>query len=219
MGAVVGGIVGGIFGGGIGGLLGGALNSITGGLVNKLVDAFGLDDVLQGVVNLAGDFLNKGINSLIDNSFLPDFLKDAAKDVVGNVIGSFQETISPEAQEAVDRNLGEGVSNYVDDIIESIKDELSGGEHRKESGGGREGGHWLIALAKAMGKVAGEQVERMEMLQNELADIDQEEEASEFIQKNAELTATSQLFKMTSESMNTVLKSLGEGLSAIARKQ
>jgi hypothetical protein len=76
---------------------------------------------------------------------------------------------------------------------------------------------WLMAFASLMGKVLNNISEQMMAKAREIdAAAEQEKPANEL---TAELTALSQLFKMVSEAVNNVIKSVGEGNSAMARKQ
>lgn len=76
---------------------------------------------------------------------------------------------------------------------------------------------WLMVFAKLMGDVMNNIAEQMMDKAKEIdAAAKNEEPANEL---TAELNALSQLFKMVSEATNNVIKSVGEGNSALARKQ
>jgi ribosomal protein S11 len=49
--------------------------------------------------------------------------------------------------------------------------------------------------------------------------MDSKENPEEFAQMQAEFQAESQMFKMFQEAISTMIKSIGEGLSSVARKQ
>ena len=93
-------------------------------------------------------------------------------------------------------------------------------------------GSWLVALASMLGKMADRLgdaiVKQAELIDNEMnrqAEVRNESkgkksvEDSNLTQLNAELTAMSQQMKMLQESISTIIKSIGEGNSSIARKQ
>ncbi|MCG7992981.1 MAG: hypothetical protein JAY99_11355 [Candidatus Thiodiazotropha lotti] len=97
-------------------------------------------------------------------------------------------------------------------------------------------GSWLVALAKAMGEMTGDHLQKMMQAQDRMEDskVDdadlkgkseeeqsqiKQEKGKEFTQAQAEFQAESKLFAMCSEATSTVLKSVGEGLSSMARKQ
>lgn len=215
MAGAIGGLVGGIFGGG--GLVGGMLNNLVGNIVNDLVDKFGLDDVFQAVTNLVGDLLQTGLNSLIDSLPIPDFMKDGAKAVVADAIGGEQEEVRGEVQGAVDEELGGSFSQIIDNIMEQVKANMD--EEAEKSVGTGTAGNWLMVLAKAMGEVSGEHLQTMVDSSREMASLTGEGQEKEFATVQAEMTGASQIFKLTQESISTVLKSIGEGLSSVARKQ
>lgn len=211
MGGVVGGLVGGIFGGG-GGILGGVMNSVLGNIVNDLVDQFGLTDISNALNNLAADLLQTGLNAMIDNLPIPGFLKDMAKDVIGNIVDQARNNVSSEAQSAVNEELGgtvgDIVGNFLDFVQESMEDEVQGGE-----------GNWLVALAKALGEASGKHLKNMVELGEKMGGMDATEDEEAFAETQAMFQAESQIFKMFQEFIATMIKSIGEGMSTIARKQ
>lgn len=215
MGGVVGGLVGGIFGGG-GGILGGIVNNLVGGIVGDLVEKFGLDDIAQAVTNLAGDLLQNGLNSIIDNLPIPDFMKEMAKDLVGDVIGSEQEAVNPEAQCAVEEELGGTIEDIINNVLNNIREDMQA--ESKESGEGGEG-NWLMILASALGKASGAHLKNMVDLGKKMGDMNAEDSPEAFAETQAEFQAASQIFKMFQESISTMIKSIGEGMSSVARKQ
>jgi hypothetical protein len=108
------------------------------------------------------------------------------------------------------------------------------GEDDKKAKNGS--GSWLVALAKAMGEMTGDHLQKMMQAQDRMEDskVDdadlkgkseeeqsqiKQEKGKEFTQAQAEFQAESKLFAMCSEATSTVLKSVGEGLSSMARKQ
>ena len=216
----LGGLVSGLLGGG-GGILGGLMSSMLGGVINKLVDQFGLGEITQAVTNLAGDFLKEGLNSIIDSLPIPDFMKDAAKSVVESAIGSEQAEVSGEAQDAVNEELGGPVNDVVQTVLDFIKSEMQEESEESSEGSGGEGGsgNWLMILAKAIGKTAGEHLKNMIELGEKMGAMDSEENPEAFAETQSEFQAASQIFKMFQEAIATMLKSTGEGMSSVARKQ
>lgn len=109
-------------------------------------------------------------------------------------------------------------------------------EKAKSEGCSSGAGSWLVALAKAMGEMTGNHLQKMMQAQDkmeasEVTDAElkgksdeekskiKQEKGKEFTQAQAEFQAESKLFAMCSEATSTVLKSVGEGLSSMARKQ
>lgn len=89
----------------------------------------------------------------------------------------------------------------------------------KESGG--EGGSWLVAMAKALGSMLGEKAGKMVETSKEMEKYtgDSPEDAKQFSMLQTQFQAESQMFSMLSNTISTALKSIGEGLTANARKQ
>ncbi len=94
------------------------------------------------------------------------------------------------------------------------------------AGGAKKG--WLHAIAQAMGDAQGKLAARMVGLSQTLSNLagpasgkgpGAEQAAKEFQVAMTDFQATSQLFSMTSNASSTALKSIGEGMTAVARKQ
>lgn len=77
---------------------------------------------------------------------------------------------------------------------------------------------WLVAIAKAMGKMLGNQAQRLVDLTNEMSKHTGKNDAQEFQQINAEFSAQSQMFGILSNSFSNSIKTIGDGLTTIARK-
>ncbi|WP_129137011.1 hypothetical protein [Luteimonas sp. YGD11-2] len=74
---------------------------------------------------------------------------------------------------------------------------------------------WLHAIAKALGEKVGELAESMVKNADKVGSKNEKEATA----ASAQLTADSQLFSMYMNALSTVLKSIGEGNVAMARKQ
>lgn len=77
---------------------------------------------------------------------------------------------------------------------------------------------WLVAIAKAMGKMLGNQAQRLVDLTNEMSKHTGKNDAQQFQQLNAEFSAQSQMFGILSNSFSNSIKTIGDGLTTIARK-
>jgi hypothetical protein len=89
------------------------------------------------------------------------------------------------------------------------------------SGSGEVKGNWLVMLAKAMSKVQGEHLNKMLITSDTTAKSTGEGETSrqDFLDAQGEFQAESKFFGMASEATTTAIKTIGDGLSSIARKQ
>jgi hypothetical protein len=100
----------------------------------------------------------------------------------------------------------------------------------------KKGKSWLVALAEAMGKIASEHLGKMLDAQAEMeaSSTPQEEldkmsdkdrltqekkDSEEFTIAQSKYQAESKLFSMATEATSTALKSVGDGLASLARKQ
>ncbi|MCF6211509.1 MAG: hypothetical protein L3K24_12765 [Gammaproteobacteria bacterium] len=210
MGAAIGGLVASV--------VGSAVSSVVGSMLSSMISNFGGGNIAGALANAFMGALGNALNSVIDNSPLPQFLKDAAKDVIGNVIGGNQQATTPEAQDAVDNEYGDMLDNISQGICKDAAEKAEG----------KEGGNWLVALARGLSEVQVKfldaAMENMDTMKNNSVDEtkskkDQAEDRQEFIQAQSEYQANMQMFNMMANMTATSLKSLGEGLTAIARKQ
>jgi hypothetical protein len=117
---------------------------------------------------------------------------------------------TPEAQSAVEESdAGQSALSLATQTARDL------GKKADEEGG--EGMNWLVALAGALGEMQGEFLD--EAMQN-LETMDKNKKDSEkFIKAQNEFTANMQMFSMMANSSSTALKAVGEGLTALARKQ
>ena len=79
-------------------------------------------------------------------------------------------------------------------------------------------GNWLVMLASVLGKTAGKHLKAMLDTGERIGALDSKEDPELFAQYNAEFQAEAQMFKIVQESISTMVKSIGEGMSTVARK-
>lgn len=108
--------------------------------------------------------------------------------------------------------------------------------NKGNAGGNKRAMNWLAAIAEALGKIQGDTAARMVKLVDELNTnseaygalagndspwaVDKKASlAAEANVLNARLQGEGQMFKIQSETTSTVIKSIGEGQSSVARKQ
>lgn len=116
-------------------------------------------------------------------------------------------------------NEAVNVSVYVGDIASSA---VARGE--SEGASGAKGKSWLVAIAQAMGNALGTKAAELVKLSNQLDGLagkssSDESAAKEFQTTMAKFQAESQLFSMLSNAFSTAIKSIGEGMTSLARKQ
>lgn len=92
-------------------------------------------------------------------------------------------------------------------------------ERTSEAKSSGKGGHgWLFAIAKALGKIADN---LGKLIEKKAAALDDSIRAGkkDLTEQNAELQALAQQMNMLMQAISNVIKTIGEGSAAIARKQ
>ena len=192
----------------------------------------------------------------IFEQFVADFLKDmvassdipqAQKDKIMETIDATVKADMVETSEGA-MNLANMVKDmmeqFAEDVAKDIQETAEGtsasgaAENQDGKEGANAGGpaNWLVALAKLMSGLAGEQIEKMIDKQNELAELEGKDaslsseqkdaggtelgaQAKRMTELTAEIQAHTHMFKMLQETMTTAIKSIGEALTGTVRKQ
>lgn len=89
----------------------------------------------------------------------------------------------------------------------------------EEGGGPRGGKSWLVALASRLGEMQGNFMDKAQANLNNMESASGDTQSGDFITAQNEFSANMQMFSMMANASSTALKSLGEGMSALARKQ
>lgn len=232
-----------VVGGGVsGGLLGTAISTAMSSaspfdMACDIVSQFGMDKLIDGLFNSGIAKMADTARQMIDDSGLPDGIKDTLHSYVdqwqqqntrGGVPCECQEKCN-ELHDAMNNRSESSSSSStsgnseVDSPVDTAMRQLceSSEEEAKKCGNGTSNGNgnWLVVLASALGKQAGEHLKNMVKLGNEMGDMNSKEDPEAFAQKQSEFQAESQIFKMFQEAISTMIKSIGEGLSSVARKQ
>jgi len=104
----------------------------------------------------------------------------------------------------------------------SAEQSSEAGGDLKSSGSSDSGMNWLEKLAEAMATIQNKWLEKADKAQakmNENAGDDDTGARDAFVKAQSQYTAAMQMFSMVAAATSTSLKSLGEGLAGIARKQ
>ncbi|MCF6363279.1 MAG: hypothetical protein L3J88_08035, partial [Gammaproteobacteria bacterium] len=198
MGAAIGGLVASV--------VGSAVSSVVGSMMSSMISNFGGGNIAGAIVNAFMGSLGTALKSIIDNAPLPQFLKDAAKGLIDNVIGSNQQSTTPAAQDAVNDAMGDALTSAAESTAQQASDEAEG----------KEGVNWLVALAGALAEVQYEFLDKAMDNMDTMKDQVGGDDSKEFLAAQSEYQANMQMFNMTANMTATSLKSLGEGLTAIA---
>ena len=199
--------------------------------------------ITQGV----GQAVNQAAQQLCQTAGMPKFLTDMIGGLVKDVVGQLTHHSDQGCDEAAQQNFGGDINSMIEGLVKSITDgakaimEQGQGDDCKPTKGGKGGkggaqpaGNWLVAMARAMGAAAGDHAKRMVELSNKINDLsskgkgidassdagkkEQADNAAETSAAQAEFQAEGQMFSMLQNSFSNAIKSIGEGLTTMARK-
>jgi hypothetical protein len=189
-------------------------------------------------MDVLGDAMKGAGKQLCQELGMPKFLQDIIGKVVDEVIGKNRQPSNPECDRACGNHpevqdcKRDLIQDLIKGIVDRVKDEIQGDGCEKGGKGGGKGGasSWLVALARALGEVAGDKAAKMVELSNKLTELNDEgkglEKGSKEAEGNAresvalqsELNGVSKEFQQFMETLNTVVKGIGDGLTSVARK-
>jgi hypothetical protein len=165
-----------------------------------------------------GGGVNQAVSQLTKEAGLPKFLMGPIADVVKNVVDQFCKPSDSQCDNHVRehcgndfRDIGESVGRSIADIVKQLR---CGGE----DGGGADS--WLVAIAKAMGKVAGQHAKKLADLSNKLDGLQGKDSgnADQAQQITNQMQGESQMLNLLQTAFSNVLKSIGESIANMARK-
>lgn len=231
MGSAVSNLVGG-GGGGLLGAIGGAVGTAFGGPIGGMIGS-AVGNMLQEAI---GSGVKDAVNTLQQEAGMPKFLANAVVKMVDDKINSLKNnSVDAGTQQAAQTQFGGSVESFRKDFTQALVDAVKanlkndGASEQSGSSKGSSGGSWMQAIAKAMGEVMGQKASRMVQLSQEIAqkaggtssgsDADKMKAAADTQKLNTEFQATGQEFNLLQTTFSTTIKTLGEGMSSIARKQ
>lgn len=216
----IGSIVGGVVGGAIGAYFGGP----AGAEIGESIGAALGNEIQQAV----GDGTKGAADDLSQNHGMPDYARAQVYDAVDREVRDHRHNVPPEVQQAVRDQWGSALQNFQQlfqqYLVRAVLDNM-GDQDSKPHGKGGGGGGWLQAIAKAMGHTLGEKAAEMVHLSKEMSSLQQSGSASDadnarqFNEDMTKFQATSQEYAILQNTFSTAIKSLGEALSGMARKQ
>ena len=217
-------MAGGLVGGFVGNMFNAALTGSFGNMAVNMMDRLGATQFGDALTNLFINTMGEGLKGMVDSMPVPDFMKDMAKDVINEVIDSEQKQgVSEAGAEMVEEAFGQEAEESAEALVEQIMENMAQAQREETQASGGGGGsvtnNWFYALAKAMGEVSGEHLQTMVNKADAMSGLTGKDQASEMAVVQAEMQAAAQQYKMSSETASTVLKSIGEGMAAVARKQ
>lgn len=219
----------------------GALSSVFGGgnifgaILNIASMAFPPLAIASSLTNLLtnvlGTALKAGIDQLMQQSGLPKFLGNLIKDTIETAVSSNQHASSPEVDAAVSSQAGEQAqawgTDFTEQFVANTMDRLSSGpagSKKKVTAGS-----WLEAIALAMADAMSSKAGRMIDLSDQIKELSsktidqddtnaQKKNAGELQVANARLNAAGKEFELLTNTMKSVVDSIGNSLAQAARK-
>lgn len=202
----IGSIVGGIFGGPIGAMIGQMAGQLLSSVVGQVVDQLPVDQPFK-------DLINAGFKAGMGD--VGGAIGDANKFIeqLGQSMGGSQSDIS---------SMQRSLNDFQTEITKLFTDALAADGVEKEDAGsgqcsgnatqkGGGAGSWLRAMSEALGKQCDQLADEM---QEAVDNIDKEDPST-----MVEFQTISQQFSLLMNSTTTAIKSLGEAMTAVVRKQ
>ena len=164
--------------------------------------------VTQGI----GQALGAAAQTLTQVAGMPKFIAGEVSDLIGKVLDKLLQPSDCACDKHVKDSCGHGISDFIEkfcgSIVENAIEEMKGGK------GGKGGGSWFEALAKALGKALDAQAAEVKKLSDAVQGSNAQDNPSGF----TDLQAASQRMSFMMSAADQVLKTLGEGLNSLARK-
>jgi hypothetical protein len=210
---------------------------------------FGPADARPLVLRAVAGAVQGALSRLQREDGLPTFLAEAVQAQVGATADTWQDAQGTQAEagtvaanEACSQVLQAFGNELADAIVQSVRQQLQAqGSGSDADGTARAGsGSWMLAIARAMGEVLGNKASRMVELSQQIQDLSERSrlaagdgtqplddagraqqllDAAESQRLNTEFQATGQEFNLLQTTFSTAMKTLGEGMASVARKQ
>jgi Type III secretion needle MxiH, YscF, SsaG, EprI, PscF, EscF len=163
--------------------------------------------IFDAVTQMAGNAASAGVDQLQKEAGLPKFLADAFKDKINEVLGGTSQTGGAQGDQAAqDQSIEQSWANQFAQDAQKAKEEQDSASGSPSSGKGG----WLVALAKAFGKLADKAAKDLEAMGKNL----NSKNPSEMI----EYQARSQEFSQMMNTFTNAIKTIGEADASTVRK-
>jgi len=207
--------------------------SINGVTYAGLVEKHGADNVNNALFNLFNEIYVDDVKQ----QYAGSPIEDDAIEFMDRQLADAQQPTTPEAQDDVNDAYRDLMKFYAEQRTEELQEELKAGpgeQKKSKETGGDASGNWLVVLAKALGAAAGEHLKQAVLSGYNIAEIsgraDQDtntqggrefnaQKAKDMATEQAKMQAHTQMFKMAFEATATLIKTTGEGMATMARKQ
>jgi len=212
-------------------------------VITDLINRYGVEAVAQALSNSYTEGFVEQLKAEIDSrDDLSQAMKDEAKAKIDEAMGSLEaNAVDPMLQEEMDASTlgqqaktagGEEASELSAQADAEVAGEEGAGgnqlgmvedEDENNTKGGKGGGSWLIALAKGLAEVQSKFLDdamaNLDTMNAETANAVGGADSGAFIEAQAKFQANMKMFGMASEATSTTLKTIGEALMSLSRKQ
>ena len=216
--------------------IGQILSPITSLVSNVACAMFPPLGIAMSAANLLQSALGSALgqlgNQLCQQLGMPKFVNDIIQNVIQNVLGQLPHPPNPECDHACANDFGHHIKDFAEGFAKNVFDIL---KSQVDDGGecsgakGKSGQSWLVAIAKAMGAAAGTHAKKLVELSHQIDKASQAranskdekkqgEAADEVTKLQSEFQAESQMFSMLQNAFSNAIKSIGEGMTTMARK-
>jgi len=200
----------------------------------QLISEFGADNVGGAYQNLTLAKFLAALKSLIsDNPSLSEPVKEMAFARIDAAAAELGADASPGATEAVgsDDAMNESadadMQSMMNDLMLAIaaqNDEDNGagsteGRKNSKSSEGEAPSNWLEKLAEGLAEVQSKWLDKADKHLETMNSEADSEDSKAFTTAQSKYSAAMQMFSMSAAASSTSIKSVGEGLAGIARKQ
>jgi Type III secretion needle MxiH, YscF, SsaG, EprI, PscF, EscF len=184
-------------------------------LASMLIPQLQMFKAVLNMMNSAlGPAINNAMSQLSKEAGMPKYIKDGVNDLAEKTFGGQKETSAAATEQVAGKNgdaQAKFTENLTKQIVDNVKAEREESEKRtngKSGGNGKSG--WLLALAKAFGKVADAAAAE---LKQKGENIDKENPSSML-----EYQALTQEFNLMMQTFTNAIKTIGEAEGQAVRK-
>lgn len=175
----------------------------------------GIAMALSGVIGqVVGQAVGEAAQQLCQQNGMPKFIAQEIGDIVKKVLEQLQQQsqADPACEQHVKDQAGSALQDFKNDFI---KDIVNGAVENMKGGEKKKGGSWYEALAQALGESLDKQAAKIEELSSQVTNENAKDKPSTM----TELQTASQRMSFMMSAADQVLKTIGEALSTMARKQ
>ncbi len=208
----------------MGNLLGNAMGKAVGGAIAQMVQNMGMPNTTGNLIKqIVGDVIGK----------LQQQVGQQVQDQVGqkfeNALKDFQQQFMRDLMQEVEKLIGKKGGN---------QPAQGGGKGGAAAGGvqtidqiaSEQGVSWFVAVAIALGKAADKQMGKVKDLADKMndavakvdvngSDKQMQKDGMEFQKIGAQMNAESKVLEVITSTMNNTVKSVGDALTAAAKRQ